>query len=82
MSASVCSLTDTPVSASSIDDSKDDKDEKLEDFAGPVDEWRTQYLLAYNVMRRYFYNSLEHHDLKSLQQVTASQERKSAIYSQ
>ena len=51
-SGSVCSLTDTPVSASSIDDSKDDKDEKLEDFAGPADEWRTQFLMAYNAMRR------------------------------
>ena len=81
-SASLCSLTDTPESASSIDDSKADNDEELEKSEGPVDEWRTQFLMAYNTMRRYYYNSPEHHDLKALKQVKGAQDKKVALYHQ
>ena len=49
----------------------------------PVDEWRTQYLLAFTVMRRFFYNSTEHHDLKSLPKGKINaQVKKAALYKQ
>ena len=48
----------------------------------PVEEWRNQYLMAYNVMRRFFYNSTEHHDLKALPKSTSGRRNKVYVYKQ
>ena len=47
-----------------------------------VDEWRSQYNKAFEIMRRFFYNSAEHHDLKLLPHEEGGQLRKRAIYKQ
>ena len=79
----MCTSPLTPVSTSSNDDSKADNHASPEVIVLPVDEWRTQYLLAFTVMRRFFYNSTEHHDLKSLPKGTINaQVKKAALYKQ
>ena len=74
---------DTPAKTSSVDQSNVEDDPSLEEYAMPVDEWRKEFVMAYNVMRRFFYNSPEHHDLKKLPKVKMSgKEKKTAVYSQ
>ena len=81
-SESVCTSTDSPDSALGTDDKEDASDALTGGFQVPVDEWRRQYTLAFNVMRRFFYNTAEHHDLKALPKGKCPQARKGALYKQ
>lgn len=81
-SRSMCSSIASPVSTSSTDDSRADYDLSKGGLQVPVDEWRSQYNRAFEIMRRYFYNSAEHHDLKLLPHGQAGQLRKRLIYKQ
>ena len=82
-SKSVQAATDAPFSVSSPDDSNDGNQPR-EKWQVPVDEWRDQYLMAYNVMRKFFYNSPEFHNLKLLPKYDSKKgmERRNAIYKQ
>ena len=81
-SKSECTSTASPDSALGADDKEDASDALTGGFQMPVDEWRKQYLMAYNVMRRFFYNSTEHHDLKALLKTKCPQTKKVAVYKQ
>ena len=81
-SESVSTSTDSPDSALGTDDKEEASDALTGGFQVPVDEWRRQYTMAFNVMRRFFYNSAEHHDLKALRKVKCPQARKGALYKQ
>ena len=78
----MCTSIASPVSTSSTDDSRADHDLSKGRLPVPVDEWSSQYNRAFEVMRRYFYNSAEHHDLKLLPHGRAGQLKKRAIYKQ
>jgi hypothetical protein len=82
-SKSVQAATDAPFSVSSPDGSNDGNQPR-EKWQVPVDEWRDQYLMAYNVMRKFFYNSPEFHNLKLLPKYHSKNrmERRNAIYKQ
>ena len=82
-SKSVQAANDTPVSVSSIDDSNDGNLPR-EKWQVPVDEWRAQYLMAYNVLRKFFYNSSQFHNSKLLPKYDSKKgmERRNAIYKQ
>ena len=81
-SESVFTSPDSLVSSSSTDGKEADSDALTGGFQVPVDEWRTQYTMAFNVMRRFFYNQAEHHDLKALPKGKCPQARKGALYKQ
>ena len=78
----MCSSTDSPDSANGTDDKEDPSDGLTGGFQVPVDEWRRQYTMAFNVMRRFFYNSADHHNVKALPKGKCPHARKGALYKQ
>ena len=83
-SGSVCTSIASLASTTSTDDSRPDYDLSMGGFQMPVDEWRSQYNRAFTVMRSFFYNSDEHHDVKLLPKGKANGAggRKAALYKQ
>ena len=80
----MCTSIASPASTTSTDDSRADYDLSMGGFQMPVDERRSQYNRAFEVMRRFFYNSDEHHDVKLLPKGKANGVggRKAALYKQ